>query len=67
MEKQIKNFWVAGFFLPAINATVFSKARIPLVTTSMAQKEDHRSHQKEVGQIIMRTLTTTTTSLSEVH
>ena len=24
MEKQIKNFWVAGFFLPAINATVFS-------------------------------------------
>ena len=25
MEKRIKKFWVAGFFLPAINATVFSK------------------------------------------
>ena len=24
MEKQIKKFGVAGFFLPAINATVFS-------------------------------------------
>ena len=24
MEKQIKNFWIAGFFLPAINATVFN-------------------------------------------
>ena len=24
MEKRIKNFWTAGFFLPAINATVFS-------------------------------------------
>ena len=24
MEKQIKNFGVAGFFLPGINATVFS-------------------------------------------
>ena len=23
MEKQIKKFWIAGFFLPAINATVF--------------------------------------------
>ena len=23
MEKRIKKFWVAGFFLPAINATVF--------------------------------------------
>ena len=23
MEKRIKTFWVAGFFLPAINATVF--------------------------------------------
>ena len=25
MEKQIKFFWVVGFFLPAINATVFNK------------------------------------------
>ena len=25
MEKGIKKFWVAGFFLPAINATVFSE------------------------------------------
>jgi hypothetical protein len=25
MEKQIKKFWIAGFFLPAINATVFGK------------------------------------------
>ena len=24
MEKQIQNFWIAGFFLPTINATVFS-------------------------------------------
>ena len=24
MEKQIIFFWIAGFFLPAINATVFS-------------------------------------------
>ena len=24
MEKRIKKFWIAGFFLPAINATVFS-------------------------------------------
>ena len=24
MEKQIKNFWVAGFFLPGINATALS-------------------------------------------
>ena len=24
MEKRIKSFWIAGFFLPAINATVFS-------------------------------------------
>ena len=24
MEKQIKNFWVAGFFLPGINSTVFN-------------------------------------------
>ena len=24
MEKQIKKFWVAGFFSPAINATVFT-------------------------------------------
>ena len=24
IEKGIKNFWIAGFFLPAINATVFS-------------------------------------------
>ena len=24
MEKQIKKIWIAGFFLPAINATVFS-------------------------------------------
>ena len=24
MEKRIKKFWSAGFFLPAINATVFS-------------------------------------------
>ena len=23
METQIQNFWIAGFFLPAINATVF--------------------------------------------
>ena len=23
MEKQIKIFWIAGFFLPTINATVF--------------------------------------------
>ena len=23
MEKQIKKFWIAVFFLPAINATVF--------------------------------------------
>ena len=23
MEKRIKFFWIAGFFLPAINATVF--------------------------------------------
>ena len=23
MEKRIKKFWIAGFFLPAINATVF--------------------------------------------
>ena len=27
MEKRIKNFWVAGFFLPAINATVFNPKR----------------------------------------
>ena len=25
MEKRIKKFWTAGFFLPAINATVFNK------------------------------------------
>ena len=24
MEKLMKNFWVVGFFLPTINATVFS-------------------------------------------
>ena len=24
IEKRIKKFWTAGFFLPAINATVFS-------------------------------------------
>ena len=24
MEKRIKFFWTAGFFLPAINATVFN-------------------------------------------
>ena len=24
MEKRIKIFWIAGFFLPAINATVFN-------------------------------------------
>ena len=24
MEKRIKFFWTAGFFLPAINATVFT-------------------------------------------
>ena len=24
MEKRIKKIWTAGFFLPAINATVFS-------------------------------------------
>ena len=23
-EERIKNFWIAGFFLPAINATVFN-------------------------------------------
>ena len=23
MEKRIKKFWIAGFFLPTINATVF--------------------------------------------
>ena len=28
MEKRIKRFWVAGFFLPAINATVFRKSKI---------------------------------------
>ena len=28
MEKRIKNFWVAGFFLPTINATVFSQGII---------------------------------------
>ena len=26
MEKRIKNFWIAVFFLPAINAAVFSKS-----------------------------------------
>ena len=26
MEKQIKKFWVAGIFLPAIDTTVFSTA-----------------------------------------
>ena len=25
MEKRIKNFWVAGFVLPAVNASVFIK------------------------------------------
>ena len=24
MEKQIRKFWIAGFFVPAINATVFN-------------------------------------------
>ena len=28
MEKQIKFFWIAGFFLPAINATVFKSEHI---------------------------------------
>ena len=27
MEKRIKFFWIAGFFLPAINATVFRQLR----------------------------------------
>ena len=31
MEKQIKIFWVAGYFLPAINATVFSNQNYFLV------------------------------------
>ena len=28
MEKRIKKFWIAGFFLPAINATVFRNENI---------------------------------------
>ena len=28
MEKRIKTFWIAGFFLPAINATVFSAKNV---------------------------------------
>ena len=37
MEKRIKKFWIAGFFLPAINATVFSllKHRTKEVKTNM--------------------------------
>ena len=35
MEKQIENFWIAGFFLPAINATVFS----PQFTNKRTQYE----------------------------
>ena len=26
MERKIKKCWVAGFFLPAINATVFNRS-----------------------------------------
>ena len=28
MEKRIKKFWIAGFFIPAINATVFSTFKV---------------------------------------
>ena len=28
MEKEIKKFWIAGFFLPAINATVFKNRKV---------------------------------------
>ena len=30
MEKQIKKFWIAGFFLPAINATVFNSPKVSI-------------------------------------
>ena len=33
MEKQIKNFWIAVFFLPAINATVFKNRNCGFVST----------------------------------
>ena len=33
MEKKIKKSWIAGFFLPAINATVFTKQLLKIMAS----------------------------------
>ena len=38
METQILNIWIAGFFLPVINATVFSIHTLEMVLDQTEQK-----------------------------
>ena len=51
MEKQIKNFWIAGFFLPAINATVFRNYSILIGSQSLKEIEDLDQSTKSDKQI----------------
>ena len=48
MEKRIKKFWIAGFFSPAINATVSSMELIHTVLVDA--KNSFKNHRDEEGE-----------------
>ena len=50
MEKQIKIFWVAGFFLPSINATVFRVSKRNQFYFQMDFDDSQKPDEKLTGE-----------------